>query len=70
MEKTKSAKPKSTPRKNTTKEENKEVPKKVVNEEEKSKYRDAIEKIWNENYKTIEVQALVSKAKKIELLKN
>ena len=38
MEKTKSAKPKSTPRKNTTKEEkSKEVPKKVVNDEEKSK---------------------------------
>ena len=65
MEKTKSAKPKSTPRKNTTKEEkSKEVPKKVVNDEEKSKYKATIEKIWKENYKTIEVQALVSKAKK------
>lgn len=65
MEKTKSAKPKSTPRKNTTKEEkSKEVPKKVVNDEEKSKYKATIEKIWKENYKIIEVQALVSKAKK------
>lgn len=59
MEKIKTTKPKSTPQK-ATKEEKK---KQKTNSEEANQHNQVLEKIWSKNYKNVELQALISKAR-------